>query len=901
MLAVHAQPWWPIIDISSQLMADIERLKNPPPPDIMRGSVVSDPEKAFSLARSLKAVLGSVPYLLGPEIGEFVKTGDPTAIKENPGGALVDLLLDIPTGAPLAAGVLIGVNKLRRAVPFLDKAVAPIERFLVPKGRWSDSMYGIEGRHSGELAADTSIYTEPLTKATIELAQKHPQALEFLEPALNLSKKNLERMRTTAWPAAGKGRNLDLILDANGFMSYGRAAEVAALPLEARLHLDKVRRLVDENHADLVARKMVPKDKGVEFLWSYLAKGYEAHLSPKIWPKEALNPANPLYQDAFTWVKTHTKEGGAVLSDAQVDVKLHQILQKAGTISAHPDQLFTLGGFKNPTGRLIPRVDLPPEIEAFLGPLSGMGMARRVGTTLDAQFRLRANDNAFSRMLTETGRDGRPLLIKPGRTPQWNDYAELKADAAFGKWQGASVHPDVADIIPSFSPVVLGGFLREFHNAWRATKTIYNPQTSVNNVLGDFIFAQLDGISPLNLKNTPLFVDSSARVGRFVFNPASLAGDPGLEAAVRLGAVRPGFAASELRSMSARFAQLRPDRTWAESSMALLAETKTAAQVRAFYDMQDQIFRFASFQKHLAAGRTPEWAAIEVNKRWPSYTTTSRAGRFLRGEGPGGGIGMVVGNPFSSFPLESMRIYNLAAQEHPWRLFGASLLPLSINTISLGNAGLTLGDYHEMLHDMPERYRGRAMISVGTSRSDMQWYDASSIIPLGRSWQRGRVASDIAGRPMPQTPLGELVFSGLAWTGFQLLQNRNIDTGEEIWDPDKGQTFLRDGLGYALNNLGPIPPWIGQAANRLPRAIEGVPQRRFSEPSNPGAAALYSLFPGAELKTHEELSMAGQMERRIAAKDLRRGGKSIGRNPTLTERERERRMENLFQRRERAR
>ena len=860
------------------------------------GAVTADPGAA---ARALPEML------LGPELGAAIK-GDFDPLKEDPGGALVDALLMGPQLGMPAVGMTAGVlSKARRVSPLAERVLSkadPLMAKVIPKYMWSNEALAIEARRAGEHLAASSLTTEPAVRAALELYKQDPRYVDFLEPALEFGKRDVARFRKAMTaqeiapgqytPFSFKGKNLELSVDANGVIEYGRAGQFAALPPDVQTRIFDIRKIIDTNHAELVRRGILDPKTGQQHMWSYLHKMYQAHFDPT-WGKQVMNPANPLYQSASAWI---TKN----MPGADVDTTLRVILKKAEELRAHPDQLFRLGGFRNPAGVLIPRKELPPAIEAFLGPLHGEKNAARLGATLDAQFRLMANDTALERMLSATALDGRPLLISPlksGGAPAAGFVKLSSDDVAYGRWAGHWVHPDVADIIPSLSPVHTNRFLNQYLQAWKSGKTVWNPNTHLNNMMGNVIFATLAGISPLNPANMKYYKQAATEIlganKGFAWDPTVLSTMPQLQAAVSLGGVRPSFAAHELKSLANRVPQLRPAQGWVDVMLSALTDTKLAERVKTFYDAEDQIMRYAAFLKMTERGMSGRLAAVEVNKYFPSYAVSSPLGRFLRGE-TAGGVGGVIGNPFVSFPLETARIYSIAAREKPFQLFAALSLPFAATNIGLGNAGLTLEDYHRLRQEMPSGQQGRLLIPWGTSAGDTQWVDATSIIPGARSFQGSEVLKSITGRALPQGPMGELWGSGPAWSLLSLMLNKRLDTGHELYSPERGEGVY-DAAKLLFREALPSPPPLTQLAERFPRAIAGVPPRRFaSEPESLGQAAFFTLFPGLSPRTSEELTRGGMAERKREIGEVRGGLRSIMRNPSLAPGAKERRLDNII-------
>ena len=887
------------------------------PTDPLLGAAQDDIAQASDFMKALGSAVVQRPgstaasLVAGENIGKAVAAGTMGPIAEDPYGTLAQLLFAVPqTLMPATAMTLSGASKLRRASPLAEKVLATTDRPLskiIPKYMWTDDMYRIEAARAGEHLSASALETEPAVRGALDIAKTNPDAMKFYAPALEMSRKNLERFQKAYElnaPAIGpvrpftfSGRNLELTVDVNGVISYTHARDFSRLPPSVQAHVTHVRNVIDQGTAEIARLGILPAEKIEPHLWSYVHKMYSAYFNPERWRREAMTPTNPLFRDAYRWVEDNLRvtPGGAVPTE-QVFATLSRILGDGQRLYSSPDRLLTLGGWSNPANVLLKRGALPPEIEAFLGPLTGEQNAVRLGATLDAQARILANDRAFAAMTTSRAFDGRPLLVQrpAGSRVPYGDYVELKpGELAFGRWQGAYVHPDVVDIIPAFSPQPFAGILRQYITAWKAAHTSLSPQTHINNFLGNPMFGIIGGMNPLNPKNTAGFIGALKQLLPFAMNPLTLATNAELSQAVRLGAVRPGFAAHELTSLADRLPALRPDRTWLEASLALFTSNPGVAKARAIYDLEDQVYRYATYLKQVKSGRmTPEQAATFVNQVYPSYAVSSPAGRFLRGESAGG-VGGLIGNPFVSFPLETARIYAWAARERPLQLAAASMLPLSMTLLGLGANGMTLEDYHAFQQNLAPQHRGKTLLPVGTWSGDSRWIDATNIVPGARWFTHSENASSVLGTEFPQIG-GDLWGSGPAWTGFSLLLNKNLQTGSDLYDPAKGHSWI-DGLKMLIRDATPMPPAIISGYERGRRAVEGIPPRRFAEPESGPAAALYSLFPTFEAKTTEEYERQGRAAQRGQQGEIRRNLRGTRRNPSIPTSDRERWINNMIE------
>jgi hypothetical protein len=516
----------------------------------------------------------------------------------------------------------------------------------------------------------------------------------------------------------------------------------------------------------------------------------------------------------------------------------------------------------------------------------------KMAYAMDTQMQMLNNHE----LLDQLAKDG--LVMPHKRTtgttvnPDWPRIPNT-ADV-LGKYAGAHVHPDIADIIPTLSrSPEATGFFSNFIRAWKSSKTIGSPNTHLNNVLGNVMFSHLAGANVLNPANTPFYYRALQELRAFGKDP-NIMPSVDLQEAMAYGAVRRGFAGIELQTLENRLGlpSATPQGTMA-SGLRKLSDSKLAQKARDIYDLEDMVYRYAAYLKHRSGGMAPASAGLEVNKWFPSYSATSPMGRWLRGEGTA--IGKVAGSPFTSFTLESARIYARAAQERPWRLAAAGAVPQAITAANLAQLGLTLEDWHDIRRQLPPHMQRRVLIPFAGVDGGLEFADMSDKIPLA---ELGFFDGDSLGDTGPSR---SLLFGGPVWNAFKLWHNEDFTTGQPIVDPTKGEGAW-DWMLAIIKGLAPLPPAAANLGRRVPRAMEEVPPRRFApEAESPGLAVWRSLFPSLESITEQEAMESGHVTKKAQEQEMKRGRRSIQRNRSLTEGERERRLENWQQERERRR
>lgn len=855
----------------------------------------------------------------GPAMGEFFRTGDPSQMAAAPERTVIDTILNAPTVMLPAIGLTSKVASMARGplsrVPGGSKLIQKTDvlgRQIIPKYNWTDEFFGIEAEYEGSKFLKTVQETKPLAIKVGEVMAENPLAAPFIAPDARISSGNLKLLnrgymkfveQQKAQSPMGpypefqfNRRGLSATVDNSGFVKYGKADEFNKLTPEQQLKTVNFRNQVDANHQLMYDRGLLTDEEYTAGSLGYLHKSYRVFHNEADWINQLkTNPATkPIWNDARAFV---AKQFPAATPE-QIDNKLWAILGQARELKSNPQLAAVQGPLDSAYSALIKRRNVPPAIAKLLGPMEGEFMAVRAGETLDMQNRILLWDSMATRMTTTPGADARPLVIPKGSPnyDSYRDFVTLKADGGQAnpiwgrKWTDAQVHPDVIDAVQTIGNPLGVGVISRLINTWKTAKVADNPPTHLNNIVGDIQFTGYTGASFINPRNTPHYQAAMDDITRFwwagMMNPS-----PELARAMQLGAVRPGLASVE---MGADYAKLmRPGEARSVVDvMDRILQSKIQGKISAAYDMEDQVFRYGAWKTLVARGMPDTLAAIEVNKYFPSYDVTSPLGNWLRGHAALGplpaGLGSVAGGPFTSFPLEALRITTTVAREHPIRYAAANLVPLTVTVAGMGQSGMTMDDYYNMLESQPPHMQGKLLIPVPTPSGRPALLDWTQMIPLA-DWQ---LRKEIAGVRMPPGPQG-MLFNGPGWSLLEAIQNRNATTGQKIVDHSKGETLANKGLPWLLEQMGPTA--LVNLGERATAGLQGTQRTKYEgEPQSLFRAPFQALAPQfGNYRYLEDVMKEARVVKRGRLGETKGGFRTIGRDRTLTEEAKTRRKENL--------
>lgn len=891
-------------------------------------------------------VLGeSAAEFVGPTFGEAYRQGSLAPLFMEEGkpsiGAVEETLRDLllapftigAVGQPVAAAAAIGA-KAATKLPIVGKPLArageAVAKKVIPRWGFTDELTLADAMKQGDVFAKTLAAKE--TVASTETLPDY--AKRFLEPKLGGMQGKEPSFFGQEGPAFTKalsnpaglpinpltgeathfGRYADFAIDQQGNVRNLHPEQFAKLGLDEQQKILNFRAVVDSNSKAMLDRGIIRPE---QYDPGYLRRAYAIDVTPTAWREKLADVTDPEGQRIMAAARAHLVKN----KYSDPDAMINHLLEHGPEILARPGYPGPTSPYGSAATALIKRIQMSPPIRNLLGPLDPGTL--QAGKALDYQIRILANDAFMERATTLAARDGGRFVIPAAATKgiPAPGYISLETNTQlFGRWGGSWIHPDMQDAIGVMRGNTFTGPFGQLIRYWKGAKVAFNPGTWLNNIAGDaFVFSTAAGASALNPANLPHYKDAAFMMKELFRDPAALTKYPELAAAIHNGAVIPGFASNEISRMYGILAE-QPGFTglqaWANAharglTTMALGDERAAALGRVgktvtetgeafyrgttrFYDMQDQWFRLATYLKHTREGMVPANAALEVAKYFPNYETTSAVGKFLRGE-TAGGVGVLAGGPFSSFPMETMRVYSQLVHEHPGRAMAISMIPLSFITVMGGLQGLTPLDYMEFHSQLPTYQRGKIWIPISSDKEtgERYWWDSTQVWPLGEWFTASPALSATAGRQVPQGPLGN-VLGGPSAAPLALLTNSNPQTGQKVYDPNRGDSWT-DVVNYLTRSIVPLPNAALSLAERQQKSFQGVPYERWeSEPESLGTSLSRAVAPQFFRHTPESWMFQQRAGQEAGARsDLERGFGSITRNPTIPEAEKERRLRNI--------
>ena len=372
---------------------------------------------------------------------------------------------------------------------------------------------------------------------------------------------------------------------------------------------------------------------------------------------------------------------------------------------------------------------------------------------------------------------------------------------------------------------------------FKISKTALSPVVHMNNVMANFIFADVEDITGRDLWDSmkvyleaqsgdekakltiQRFEDSGATSGMFVTHELQQETVRPLLAALReevqagsadvveeAVAFLSALAHGKLKESATRLAVSRPAE-WARRGANAMMDA---------YQFEDEFFRLAVFLRETAAGKSDLEAGKTAKQAFLDYNINAPWIQAARH----------TALPFISFSYRALPRLLHGFSRKPWKLAKYMLVAGGLNAIAYAMLGLSDDDEERERAFLPDEKAGRIW-GIVPKLIRMPWNDQSDQpvfldvrrwIPLGDIFDTGETQAAIPFVPtlVPGGPLaiiGEIIFNKSLFTG-KPITNRETDTMAEI----SGKISE-----HVYKSFAPNAPWIpfSYAGTALVRAGTG--------------------------------------------------------------------------------
>lgn len=446
--------------------------------------------------------------------------------------------------------------------------------------------------------------------------------------------------------------------------------------------------------------------------------------------------------------------------------------------------------------------------------LTEMGLIRDPGYVVGKIIATMGHDIAMARMFQSFAAN--PNLVKDEETI---GFVQMPKNRALGAISGKFVEENLARDL--YEVASAGHEAVKIYDAmlalWKEGKTSWNPATHGRNMMGNLMFADFAGISPLSLKNAQYYRDA----WKIVANRKTVGGVSFAEL------YDYGVLGADIGSQE--FAAAIQSMELPEQSGNVVGDMLMAlrGKVNGAYQLEDAIFKAAAYLKAKnEGGMTPKAAAEYVRQWFPYYDqvaqslTTRTLKRSIM--------------PFFSFYAESLRILVNALRYRTATTLKWTILPGLISQLSMALMGYGDDDEEDRKarEALTAEMRGRQQLGPITLQFSMllppqvsggkpTQVDLTNINPyansIGMRVEEGR-------EPEPA-----LVRLGRSWlsspvssTALNLLANYDPFTGKRLWHSEmSGPEYAGEVIKLLWNTWAPAPLTQSGALTRTAEMATG--------------------------------------------------------------------------------
>lgn len=477
-------------------------------------------------------------------------------------------------------------------------------------------------------------------------------------------------------------------------------------------------------------------------------------------------------------------------------------------------------------------------------------------------------------------------MVVPG--PVWNDIRQISA----------SRHEP------------FGAAYASILRAWKLSKTALTPTTHVNNIMGNFVMADMHDVGARDVTQAVRLMLAAAK------------GDKEAKALWERfedsGATQGMFTAHELKKevLDPLLQALREEVGMADGESAILkvsailslafhgqigeayAEAKAAikqsvagrgastlmTKAQDYYQNEDAVFRFAAFLKGIEDGKTDIESGRLAREAFLDYHINAPWINVMRGT--------VI--PFISFAYRAVPMLAETAARKPWKIAKYMLVAGGLNALAYAMLGAGADEDKERAY-LPEEKAGKLWGIVpklirmpwnrestyrdGRKSIDPVFLDVRRWIPVGDVVDYGQDKTALPMIPQPLIPGGPAVIA------FEFLVNKSAFTGKDLtketdtWIEKAAKVGSHFYKGFAPNL--PIPHSGTWAGTKIDNAIKGKedPLGRvypLPEAVASGFGLKLERYPIDLLRNNAALDM--RMNMRELDQERRRLGRDYSRN-----------------------
>ena len=363
-----------------------------------------------------------------------------------------------------------------------------------------------------------------------------------------------------------------------------------------------------------------------------------------------------------------------------------------------------------------------------------------------------------------------------------------------GKYVRAEIWRDLNQLDQLQKPRLWNTILTQ----WKLNKTARNPVVHLNNVMSNLIFMDMADVRMIDLKRafhalrnkTDDYKDAEKH-GAFgsTYVHQELKRDvldPLLDELIKQNMNDKGTMESMIGSMG-KYA----DVMWKHLG-------KADSKMINFYQMEDEVFRMATYLRRQNLGDSKEEAALLARDQFLNYDIRA----------PWVNMARATVLPFISYTYRAVPVIAKSVATRPWKVAKLATIAYALNAMGYL---LAPGDEDEERRSMRDEIQGKTWL--GTPRNIRMPFRDEHDNPVFLDIRRWIPAGDVFDMNQGQGVLpipAPLQFSGPLMLAFEAALNKTAFTGKEIYDKktDTAWDKTKKATDWAWKSWMPSAPWV---------------------------------------------------------------------------------------------
>jgi N12 class adenine-specific DNA methylase len=410
----------------------------------------------------------------------------------------------------------------------------------------------------------------------------------------------------------------------------------------------------------------------------------------------------------------------------------------------------------------------------------------------------------------------------------------------WGALSGRYVRAEIWRDLNELDRMSVPGVWRKILTQWKLNKTARNPVVHMNNVMSNLLFMDMAGVRMRDLAQAVQIMAENGQEYQEAMTHGAFGGSF-VNQEIQQNVLQPILDELKKQNMSDQ-GTMEQRIGWLGKFLDTIWKHGKSADKWMIekYQMEDEVFRMATYLRRRALGDSTEVAATTAREQFLNYDIRAPWINALRNT--------VL--PFISYTYRAVPVIAESMAKRPWKLAKYATVAYAMNALAYA---LSDGDEDRERRSLREQEQGNTWLPGVPRLMRMPWMDANDS-PVFLDIRRWIPAGDVfdtnqgqgTGIPAPLQMGGPLMLAG------EFMLNKTAFTGREIWDnkTDEGMRKAKKVADWAWKSWMPSAPWIYNSWywDKISRSLSGG--RDYAGRAYEPSYAITSSV-GIKLKPHD--------------------------------------------------